>query len=66
MSKKFICPLCDKKYSTGKALDEHFKEEHVGKPSEEGVRYALSVGISPEQLIKHGYPEELVRRVVDE
>jgi len=62
---KFQCPLCGKIYKTGKALDEHFKEEHVGKPTEEGVRYALSVGISPEQLIKHGYPEELVRRVVD-
>jgi len=64
MSKRFECPICFKRFKTGRALDEHFKEEHVGRPTEEGVKYALSVGISPEQLIKHGYPEELVKRVV--
>jgi len=60
------CPLCLKVFRTISELDAHFKKNHVGKITEDGIKYCLEVGITPEQMIKHGFPEELVWKVVKE
>ena len=57
------CPLCPKEFRTIAELDEHFKKSHVGKITEDGIKYCLEVGITPEQMLKHGFPEKLVRKV---
>jgi|Deesub1362B_J571_1020462.scaffolds.fasta_scaffold00743_31 hypothetical protein len=52
MPRKYTCPRCSRTFTTSQAEFEHFKREHVGKMSREGFEYAISVGISPEKLLR--------------
>jgi len=61
---KFQCPICSKTFKTNKAMHEHFKEQHVGKPTVKGAVYALQQGCKPEQLCKHGYPDEIIKKAL--
>jgi len=46
-------------------MHEHFREQHVGKPTVKGAIYALQQGCKPEQLRKHGYPDEIIEKALN-
>ncbi len=52
MPRKHACPVCGRTFTSSASEFEHLKREHVGKMDRDGFDYAVSVGISPEKLLR--------------
>ncbi|MHC1625632.1 MAG: hypothetical protein ACXQS2_06505 [Methermicoccaceae archaeon] len=63
LPRRYKCPLCPREFTTKEKELEHFKKEHVGKITEGTVRYAFEMEVPVENMLRHGFPKELVEKV---
>ncbi|RLI83899.1 hypothetical protein DRP04_00270 [Archaeoglobales archaeon] len=63
MARKYVCPRCGREFTSSESEWKHFKNEHVGKLSDESIEYLLLNGVKPDRIIAHGAEPKRVYKI---